>query len=278
MGKKEEGKIGLRASMNRTLRFGLVSVEVGMAPATDDAKPRLSANYICPEHGAQVKQRYECGCDGGHMVDGRPEKGYKWGEAFVVLDDSELPRVEGDSTITLEANVPDADVPSELVEKTRLIWPSGPAHDESFALLAAYLRDNDRALIGNAVESGTTKALVIRYSRTFGTLVAQVLLYDAQVRHANIEKVAEHVAKTEVSPEMAAMAKTLLDGIPGEFDWQGVEDEYGERLEEVIRAKAAGVELETPDTEASVEAASSLMDALRASVEAADRDRKEVAA
>ena len=74
----------------------------------------------------------------------------------------------------------------------------------------------------------------------------QHLAYHAHTRWANIETIREGVSKIpDPDPRMAAMAAQLFGALPDTFDFSTVTDEYGERLEVAVAAKAAGTPIVT---------------------------------
>ena len=71
------------------------------------------------------------------------------------------------------------------------------------------------------------------------------------------------------------MAESLIDALSGEFDPTQYTDAYREALESLIEAKVEGQEVvETPGEAPTAGSVVDLMAALRASVEAAKKDRK----
>jgi Ku protein len=263
MAKQSGPKVGLRAtSGKRVLAFGLVRVGVGMAPLME-AEKRIGANLLDPVSMTPVKRQWVDGA--GNAVDD-PIKGYPFNGGYVVLADGEVPKPLGTDNIDLEANVPASEIHAEYVEKTYLIWPD-EGQGEGYALVTAYLRDNDRAFVGTTTDAGTTKAFVIRYSDLTGTLVAQLLNYEANVRWGSVEAVTTFMADVpEPGKDMLGMAGQLFDNLPEAFDWKAVTDDYGTALYDAVSTKAAGGTVK-PVAQAPALATPDLMAALKASVE-----------
>ena len=267
-------KVGLRAtSGKRTLCFGLVRVGVGMSPLME-AEKRLSANLCDPESGTKVSRVWMVG---DKIID-EPVKMYPYGDGYVELSEGELNALKplNSDMIDLEANVRSSAIPAEQVEKSYLIWPQDATHNDGFAVILAYCRDNDRALIGTTTDNGTTKAFCIRYSDTTGTLVAQLLHYEASVRWSNVEAVAGYMGDLpEPDAALLDMAAQLFDGLPDEFDWSTVTDEYGEALLAAIAEKASTGAVSAPAPVAGdMTAPGGLLAALKASVEAGPAPEK----
>ncbi len=262
--------VALRASGgNRTLRVGLVSVGIGMAPALDESS-RVAGKLLDPVLLTPLAQQL-VNAEGEVVARSNAVKGYAYDDRFIVLDPSEVPTVDGDGTIDLVANIEAADLPSEWIDKTYIAWPSNTTHDTAYALVAGYLRDSGRVLIGTTVANGTTKVLAIRWSVQYGSLVAQLLAYHSQVRWGNVQTCMAGVASIpDPDAAMVTMAAAMLDAIPAEFAWDAVVDEYGEALEAAILEKATNGAVTVAPAVKAESVAVDLMAALKASQPAAD--------
>ncbi len=266
MARKDAGpKVGLRAtSGHRVLAFGLVRVGMGMAPLMESEK-RIAGKMLDPDDHLPVKQAWKKH-DGEEIDRSDTVKGYPHGGGFVILEDGEVPKATDVDEISLQANVPASDVPSEYVEKSYLLWPD-QGQDEGYAVVLAYLRDNARAFVGTTTDAGTTKAFAVKYSDVTETLVAELLNYEANVRWSSVEQVTNYMAAVEQpSDEMLGMAAQVFDGLPEAFDWAAVTDTYGEALAQAVAQKAAGGAVSVQAPQAAASGTPDLMAALRASV------------
>jgi DNA end-binding protein Ku len=261
---------GLRAWRTNTLtlpQFPLLRVAVGKAPMTERQK-RIAANMVCPNDGGRVERRYVCVEGGEVLTDSECVKSYDG----VVLDASELESIKssGDSDVELVASVDPDTLHPEMFTAAHELWPKTRADAEGYNLIATYLRDKNRALVGTVVEDGTTKVMVVRWSPLAMHLVAHTHEYERNVRHGQIETVQNALAALDApAPEMMTMAATIFDAMPSEFDFASVEDEYGERLEALVQAKREGNEVAFVSSQAPAAEPADLMAALRASVDAA---------
>lgn len=265
---------GLRATGgHRTLRFGLLSVDVGLVPLLDGQK-RVKGSLIAP-NGSSVQQRY-IDADGTLYERSDLHTGYKVNGGVVELTDSDLDalKLDGDDSVELVSRVADSDVPAEYIEKTALVFPTDTASGERYKLLADLLRTKGWALIGKAVDHGTTKAFAIRWSDTTETLVAHTLNYDANVRWGNVEKVRQTLDHLpEPSNEMMDLAEQMFAALPEGYDFASLEDEYGIALEQAVQAKAQGITPAPRETVPQSIGGGDLMEALKRSVEASNADK-----
>ena len=262
---------GLRATGgHRTLRFGLLSVDVGLVPLLE-GKKRISGKLTAP-NGSSVSQRY-IDAEGTLYERSELHTEYPVNGGMVELTDGELDALKqsGDDSVELVSRVAASEVPAEYIEKTALVFPTDTASGERYKLLADLLRTKGWALIGKAVDHGTTKAFAIIWSDTTETLVAHTLNYDANVRWGNVETVRQTLDQLpEPSDEMMGLAETMFQALPEGYDFGSLEDEYGIALEQAIQDKAKGIEPK-PASDKPVPAAGDLLEALKASVEAADK-------
>lgn len=268
MAKASVSKIGVRSATKRTLKFGLLNLGISLAPAVD-ADARIKARQLDPELGTPVSMAW-MNKAGAMRTTAELVKGYEYGDKFVIFDEGELPKMESEDTIELVANLATHEVPAEWVEKTQLAWPQDETHNEVFALVADYLREAGRVFVGTTVANGTSKVFAIRWSHTYGIVVAQQLTYHATVRWGNIDTIKDAIeALPPVAPAMATMAGQLFDAMPDEFAWEDVTDEYGERLADAVRQKGeSGKVTAAAPTAAEAPAVPDLQAALAASLAA----------
>lgn len=79
--------------------------------------------------------------------------------------------------------------------------------------------------------------------------------------------------RVRVDKKELAMAAQLVEQFSGEFEPEIFRDTYSDTLRKIIEAKRKGEEIHVPE-KAQPEAPADLMAALRASVEAAQKERK----
>jgi DNA end-binding protein Ku len=257
-----------------TIRFGLVGVNIGLAPLIGEKAIRCTR--ICPEHTSRTNNKIVCQHGGEELKQGDCLTGYEYGNNLVTFEDSELDALgrTRDGSITLDRYVPEERISPTLYEKPLLMW-ADQGGEEGYDLLLHLLRENGGALVGKFVpnRSRTTKMLVIRYDGWTQTLVAHVCNYEANVRWNDVALVRSAVeARGEPSAAMLAQGRALLDGITDDFDPAMVTDEYREALEAAIEAKARGAAVEAP-AETEAPNTDDLMAALRATVEARQQEK-----
>jgi len=105
--------------------------------------------------------------------------------------------------------------------------------------------------------------------RVYGdTLALETMYYADEIRSAEELDVPGEI---EVGEKEMQMARSLVDMLAGDFEPEKYRDGYRDALMELIEAKAEGQEIKRPAPVAGK--VTDLMEALRASVEAARRDK-----
>src|SRR5262249_35037493 len=148
-------------------------------------------------------------------------------------------------------------------EKSYLLEPDtggAQAHD----LIAAVLRENGKALIGQTVLGTSTRTLAIRWSPATDTLVAHTLVYEAAIAWNDVADVVRDAADRPLTAAQAAPAAQLANALPGEFDLAEVYDDYSNELLAAIAAKAAGKTVPVKPAAPAAAATGDIMEALLA--------------
>jgi DNA end-binding protein Ku len=97
------------------------------------------------------------------------------------------------------------------------------------------------------------------------------MLWPDEIRRPDFGFLEEDI---EVRPQELQMAESLIATMESDFDPSEYHDTYREALQQVIEAKVAGKEVVAPREEEEARPAVDLMAALRASVDAAKRERE----
>jgi DNA end-binding protein Ku len=103
-----------------------------------------------------------------------------------------------------------------------------------------------------------------------GVFVLETMLWPDEVRAPAFPFLEENI---DVRPQELAMASSLIETMAADFDPSEYTDAYREALQAVIDAKAEGREVVQPEEMKAEPAATDLLAALRASVEAAKKSR-----
>jgi DNA end-binding protein Ku len=139
--------------------------------------------------------------------------------------------------------------------------PSGPDSQEPYRVLTAALQQEGRIGIGHVVMSGKDQVVAIRAQHDH--LQMAMLNYEKELRQDSDFP----VLAAKVAAKKLKLAKDLIRSWSDRrFDFSAYEDQYRDRLAELIDAKISGKEtVEVPKDEEEP-AVINLMDALKRSV------------
>lgn len=256
-----------------SLSFGLVNVPVSMYSASESQK--TSFHQYHAEDGGRVRQKRVCEVDGEELDLTEIARGYELpGGDVVVLTDADfqgLPLATA-RAILVEAFVPEEQIDPIMYSKSYYLAPD-KAGVRAYALLRDALAKAGRtALVKIAIRGERERLAAVRVRDK--VLVLETMFWPDEVREA--------VPVPESGADAAELkaARALIEEMTRDFVPEEYVNEYEVALRATVEAKAEGREVVTPpagkmDTGAKI---LSLMDALKASVEAAKSSRDEPAA
>ncbi len=256
-----------RASWQGALTFGLVSFPVEAFNALDrsgsdihfhqlhaECHSRIRYAKTCPIHGEVTKEEIVSGYE------------YKKGK-YIEMEPEELEelRTENDRALKIDAFVsPETVDPLYFDGRMYYLAPDGAAAVEPYAVIAEAMERADRYGIGQIVFSGKEQIVLVR--PVSGVLHMAMLNYEAEIRPAS--KLAGEIKPKASIARHVRLAQTLVEEwTDDEFDFSSYEDQYREKLQDLIEAKVSGHEIVAPKQEKAPKVLN-LMDALKRSVEA----------
>jgi len=265
----------MRTTWNGSLSFGLVTIPVGLAPATKPAARQsdIAFRTLHRECGTPIKQKRWCPVHERELSADELVKGWEISKGqFVVVEDADLEALaqgENSRSIDITRFVPAGEVDPVYFDRTYFLAPAAaPAQRRPYALLLHAMRETDMAAIGKFVLAGKEKLALIRAKGE--ALVLETLFLTEDV-HSQAE-IDEAVDGVEVKGPELDLARQVIASFAGEFDPSELTSEYRRDLRAMLEAKLAGQEVthaepvpETPVVD--------LMEALRQSV-AAVKGRK----
>jgi DNA end-binding protein Ku len=180
-------------------------------------------------------------------------------------EDFEAARAEGYRTIEITDFVPYEQVDPIYFARTYYLGPE-EGGGKVYSLLLRALEDSGLAGISKFVMRDRQYLGALRVRD--GVITLEQLYFHDEIRPVDEIK----PPKTKVTKEELAMAEQLIDNFAGDFKPERYKDTYRDALCGIIRAKRAGREVRrAPETEE--EAPPDLLEALRASIDAAGRGR-----
>ena len=229
-------------------------------PEPSDRRPASAAQPL----PAQREVAYEDVVKGYEAAPGR----------YVMLEREEIEalRPSPDRIIEIQAFVDLARIDPVYFEKSYYLAPQpGSGAEKPYALLHRAL---DRAgQVGIARFVFRTREYLSAVRPMPGALGMATMLWADEVRPAS--DIWPLPVEADVSERELRVAMQLIDLLRTEWDPAGYRDPFRERLLELIEAKAAGMELVEEEPERERPGIPDLMEALRASVEAARQAKDE---
>lgn len=259
-----------------SVSFGLVSIPVRLYVATESKG--VSFHQLCPEHNSRIRYKRWCEQGDHEVAYGDIRKGYEVGrDTYVIIEESDLDNLPLPTARTIEIQefVPNGGIEPGLYYKGAYYMEPEEAGRKAYHLLREALADTERVAVAK-IALRDREHLCALHSLD-GMLLLNTLHWPDEIRSA--EGLAGTEADIKINPRELQMAKSLIENLAEEkFEPARYHDDYREALEHVVQAKLEGAEaIEAPPVAAEPKVMD-LMEALKASVEAARKDRKAEAA
>jgi DNA end-binding protein Ku len=262
----------MRVTWNGSLSFGLVSIPVGLAPATKPAARQSDVSFrlLHREDLTPIKQKRWCPAHDREVPADELVKGWEFAKGqFVVVEDAELEALErrDDSrTIDIERFVPLSDVDPVWMDRTYFLVPgAAPAQRKPYKLLLEVMEEAGVAAIGRFVRSGRESICLVR-PRGQGLVLETMYLSEDVYSQAEID---EAMDDTDVKKPELDLARQIVEGLSAEFDPEELSSAYRSDLRALLEAKLRGEEIAEPEPTPEPAPTVDLIEALKASVEAA---------
>jgi DNA end-binding protein Ku len=262
----------MRVTWNGSLSFGLVSIPVGLAPATKPAARQSDVSFrlLHRECLSPIKQKRWCPVHDRELAPDEIVKGWEVAKGqYVVVEESELEALErhDDSrTIDIERFVPLGDVDPVWMDRTYFLVPgAAPAQRRPYKLLLEAMEEAGVAAIGRLVRSGRESLCLVR-ARGKGLVLETLYLVEDVYSQAEID---EAMDATEVKKAELDLARQIVEGLQASFEPDELSSDYRRDLRELLEAKLRGEEISIPEPTEEPAPAVDLIEALKASVAAA---------
>ncbi len=267
----------MRTSWNGSLSFGLVSIPVGLAPATKPAARQSDVSFrlLHRECATPIKQKRWCPTHDREVTQDEIVRGFEFTKGqFVIVEDADLEALErhDDSrSIEIRRFVTQVSVDPIFFDRHYYLVPgSTPAQRRPYVLLLEAMRETETAGIGRFVRAGRESLCLVRAKDEALTLET---LFVAEDVYSPAE-ITEAVQESEVKEPELELARQIIASLEGDFDPSELHSEYRRDLRALLEAKTRGEEIAVPE-EPEVEApVIDLMEALKASVAAAKKPAK----
>jgi DNA end-binding protein Ku len=249
------------------ITFGMISIPVKLYGATESKD--VAFNTLHKSCKSRLKQKRWCPVDDREVTLDETTKAYEYSKdqyVEITEDDLEQMPIPSKHTIELTAFVKQDDIDPMYYEKTYYLEPEQVGL-KPYALLLRALKAKQVSAIAKIALRNKESLCVLRPSET-GSLMLETLFYPDEIR---IQE--QSMPDVLVSQPELNMAFSLIDLLEEQFDPGKYQDEYRIKLLEMIEAKRNGNEIVGLPEAAPMPKAVDLMAALKASLEAARKNK-----
>lgn len=253
-------------SRKSIITFGMVAIPIAMYTATQDND--IHFNQLHKEDNSRIKYKKTCAHCGKEIGTKDIVKGYEYDkDKYVVITDEEIEKIktEKEKSIQILHFAQLNQISPVYYEKTYQAAPEAGG-EKAFELLRSALMAEQKIAIGKTV-IGTKDTLMAIIPREDGILISTMFFAD------EVKELQKQYNKPEVNEQEFNMAKMLINSMDTPFDPSKYKDEYQGRLRELIETKISGKEVVAAEVEGPGKVID-LMEALRASVEKAQKDKE----
>ena len=249
------------------ISFGLVTIPVRVYGATEEKSLRF--HQLHAPDGGRIRYKRVCAVDGDEVEYGDIVKGYEYEkDHYVTLTDEELDSlpVTTAKAIEIERFVEAEEIDPIYFQKSYYLVPEGTGV-KAYHLLREAMADDGKVALAKVAFRDKEHLATLRLRDN--VFVLETMYWPDEIRTPGFEVLDE---KVELRPQEIRMARSLIDSLSDAFKPDEFHDEYRAALEELVAKKVQGEEI-TFAEEAEPSKVVDLMEALRASVEAAKADK-----
>ncbi len=224
----------MKAIWSGAINFGLVNIPVKMYSATEDRN--LDFDMLDSRDNERVRYQRVNEKTGKEVPWGKIVKGYKGEEDdYVILTDKDFEQASArkSKTIDIEEFVPQEEV-AEILYKTPYYLEPDKGGSDAYALLRDALIESKKAGVASFVmRSKENLALLVGFE---DVILLHVIRFANEIReHSELELPSKKAGKKELK-----MALDLIDQYSSDFVLDKYEDDYVDKLLEIIENKRAG--------------------------------------
>ncbi|MEA2509120.1 MAG: end-binding protein Ku [Actinomycetota bacterium] len=263
-----------RSLWSGAITFGLISIPVKLYSSVQEKS--LKFHMLHGEDGGRIKYKRVCDICGKEVGWDDIIKGYEYSkDHYVTFDDDELAALDVDSirAIDVVSFVDLEEIDPIYFNKTYYVIPDAPGL-KAYKLLAQALEAEREVGIAKVALRDKEHLATIRLKE--GVFVLETMYWPDEIREPEFAELNKRVSVRDAEVKMA---RQLIQQLTAEFDPDEFHDEYREKLEQLVDQKQQGQEITyAPEPEAEPTKVVDLMEALKASVAEAKKQKKPVAA
>jgi DNA end-binding protein Ku len=261
-----------RSIWKGSITFGLITIPIKLYTAVGREQEKIDLHLLHEKDGTRI--HYERQCEKGHRdVDWNEiVKGYEYQKGkWVTISDEELEALELDSlkTIDVVSFAPMEQIDPLYFEKSYYVVPEESAAKAYRLMVDALL---DEQLVGVCKVAIRERERLATLRIKDEVMVLETMHWPEEVRDAKFDELNK---RPKVQDRERKMARQLIQHLSDDFDPSQFKDEYHKALKKLIDKKVKGEDIVvTEETKPADAQVVDLMEALRASVEAARQGKK----
>jgi DNA end-binding protein Ku len=221
------------------ISFGLVSIPVKLYVATSSEAP--SFNLLHAACGNRIRQQRFCPTCNEVVERDDLVKGYEFAkDQYVRVTDDELKALEGEASEAIEISefVPLAKVDPIYFEKSYYLGPD-KGGEKAYRLLADTMTQVGKVALAKFVLRGKENLVIVRSAQN--GLMMHTMYFADEVRSFDEIPKGE---SAKITTAESGLAVRLIDELSNdEFEPQKYEDEYAQRVMNLVNKKAEGKEI-----------------------------------
>ncbi len=262
-----------RAIWSGAISFGLVNVPVKLFSATSPKTVRF--HQLSSKTGARIRQKRVDPTTGDEVPYEEIVKGYEiTPDRYVLISNEELEALDPKATrtIDIEEFVDLAEIDPIYYDHSYYLAPAAGGA-KAYRLLVDAMREAEKVGIGRVVLRSKQQLCALR--PTGEVLTLSTMLFGDEVLEPDRLDELDAVGEAEATKRELTMAQQLIDSLSADFEPSKYQDEYRERVLDLIERKAAGEEIAVQPQAEEPAAAPDLMAALEASLAAVKDEEPE---
>jgi DNA end-binding protein Ku len=221
------------------ISFGLVSIPVKLYVATSSEAP--SFNLLHAVCGNRIRQQRFCPACNKVVEREDLIKGYEFvKDQYVKVTDEELKALEGEASEAIEISefVPLAKVDPIYFERSYYLGPD-KGGEKAYRLLADTMTQVGKVALAKFVMRGKENLVIVRSARN--GLLMHTMYFAGEVR--NFDEISKGES-AKITDAETSLAIRLIDELSNdEFEPEKYEDEYAQRVMNLVNKKAEGKEI-----------------------------------
>ena len=257
-----------RAIWSGSISFGLVNAPVKMYAAIDEHA--LELHLVHEKDGSPIGYQKDCKKEGKEVPADEIVKAYEVSDGEqVYLTDEDFKAAEEESYRTIEilAFVPHEEIDPIVFQRTYYLGPANGA-EKVYALLVKAMEQSGLSAVARYVFHDRQQLGTLRIRG--GVITLESMYYADEIRPTT-DIVPSR--RPKVDEKELEMAEALIERFTSTFDHDQYEDEYRKRLLKIVKRKQKGEEIHIEEPTEEREEPTDILEALRASVEAAKAGR-----